>query len=408
MLGLAHAVAVASDGNQTLQIRRRTMNEADLIPFTLTVDQERLDDLHDRIVRTRWPQELEGAGWDYGVPVTYLRDLAEYWRTGFDWRAQEARVNAFPNLTTDIDGQRLHAIHVESASPDAVPLLLLHGWPGSIVEFLDMIDLLRGDFHLVIPSLPGFGLSGPTRERGWNTERMAKAIAELMRRLGHERYLAHGGDFGSQVARELGFLEPDRVIGLHLTELAHAAPQPGQEPRDESERAAFAVAERYQYDLSSYMWVQSQRPQTLAYGLADSPVFQLAWIAERFRDWTGSETPEDTVDRDALLANTTLYWFTDTAASSSRIYKEQAASYGQDERIGTVPTGIADTPANIGHPLRRIAEQTDNLVRWTELPRGGHFPGLEIPEQLAEDIRAFAAPLIRDMNAVRRPPSSGA
>jgi epoxide hydrolase len=369
------------------------MNEADLIPFTLTVDQERLDDLHDRIVRTRWPQELDGAGWDYGLPVGYLRDLAAYWRAGFDWRAQEARVNAVPNLTTMIDGQRLHAIHVESDSQAAVPLLLLHGWPGSIVEFLDMIDLLRSDFHLVIPSLPGFGLSGPTRERGWNTERMAKAVAELMRRLGHDRYLAHGGDFGSQVARELGFLEPNRVLGLHLTELAHAAPQPGEGPRDESEQAAFAAAQRYQYDLSSYMWVQAQRPQTLAFGLADSPVFQLAWIAERFRDWTGSETPEDTVDRDALLTDATLYWVTDTAASSSRIYKEQAASYGQDERTGTVPTGIADTPANIAHPLRRIAEQTENLVHWTDLPRGGHFPGLEIPELLAEDIRTFAARL---------------
>lgn len=258
-----------------------------------------------------------------------------------------------------------------------------------------MIEPLRAaGFHLVIPSLPGFGLSGPTRERGWGVARIASAWATLMRSLGYDRYLTHGGDFGAAVARELGLLKPDEVIGVHLTELAVAAPQPGDTgDGDPAEERAVNAAQRYQYDLSNYMWAQSQRPQTLAFGLADSPAFQLAWIAERFRDWTGSQMPEDTIDRDDLITNVMLYWLTDTAASSSRIYKEEAVTYGQDERTSTAPTAVADTPHNIGHPIRRLAEKTDNIVRWTELAAGGHFPGLEIPEQLADDIIAFAREL---------------
>ena len=361
-------------------------------PLTVAIDQAQLDDLDERLARTRWPQELDDAGWDYGMSGSYLRQLVEYWRTDYDWRAHESRVNRLPNFTTTIDGQRVHFIHVRAEADDATPLILTHGWPGSIVEFLDLVEPLRAaGFHLVIPSLPGFGLSGATRERGWGVARIAKAWATLMERLGYARYIAHGGDFGAAVARELGLLEPNKTIGLHLTELAHAPPEPSDTSEgDEAEQRAAAAAQRYQYDLSAYMWLQSQRPQTLAYGLSDSPVFQLAWIAERFRDWTGSETPETTVDRDALLTNAMLYWLTDTAASSSRIYKEEAASYGQDGRTNTVPIGIADTPNNIGHPVRRLAEKTDNIIHWTELPAGGHFPGLEIPQLLAEDIIAFS------------------
>jgi epoxide hydrolase len=361
--------------------------------YTLDVQQDRLDDLERRLAGTRWPQELPGVGWDYGMPLDYLRGLVDHWRTGYNWRAQEARINALPNFTTTIDGQRVHFIHVRGRD-DVTPLILTHGWPGSIVEFLEMVDpLIDAGFHLVIPSLPGFGLSGPTNERGWHSARIARAWATLMERLGYERYIAHGGDFGAGVSRELGLLEPDRVIGVHLTELPHATPDRDDAREDEAEQAAVAAHERYQYDLSGYMWVQCQRPQTLALGLADSPAFQLAWIAERFRDWTAGETPDDTVDRDLLLTNVMLYWLTDTAASSSRIYREQAATYGQGDRTGSVPTGVADTPANIGHPVRRLAERTEHLVHWTELPAGGHFPGLEVPDLLAADIAAFAAKL---------------
>jgi pimeloyl-ACP methyl ester carboxylesterase len=366
-----------------------------IAPFTVEIDQAQLDDLDERLARTRWPQELDGAGWDYGMSAEYLRGLVEHWRGEYDWRAHESRINRLPNFTTTIDGQQIHFIQVRADTEDATSLILTHGWPGSIVEFLDMVEPLHAaGFDLVIPSLPGFGLSGPTHERGWDIARIAKAWATLMERLGYARYVAHGGDFGAAVARELGLLEPEKVIGVHLTELATAAPELADAREDdEADQRAVGAAQRYQYDLSGYMWVQSQRPQTLAFGLSDSPAFQLAWIAERFRDWTGSETPEDTVDRDALLTNVMLYWLTDTSASSSRIYKEEAASYGQDERTSTVPTGIADTPNNIGHPLRRLAEKTDNITHWTELPGGGHFPGLEVPQLLANDIISFARDL---------------
>jgi pimeloyl-ACP methyl ester carboxylesterase len=362
-------------------------------PFTLAVEDERLQDLSRRLARTRWPQEPEGLGPEYGMSAAYLGELAEYWRVSYDWRAEEARINALPGFTTTIDGQRIHFIHVRADTEDATPLILTHGWPGSIVEFLDLVEPLRSaGLDLVIPSLPGFGLSGPTTEIGWGSARIASAWATLMERLGYERYLAHGGDFGAAVSRELGLLEPEKTVGLHLTELASATPEP-DDVRDEEDQRSVAARQRYQYELSGYMWAQSQRPQTLAFGLADSPAFQLAWILERFRDWGAGDTPGELVDRDALLTNAMLYWLTDTAASSTRIYKEEAASYGRDERAGSVPTAIVDTPDNIGHPVRRLAEQTDNIVRWSELARGGHFPGLEVPDLLAADIVAFAREL---------------
>jgi microsomal epoxide hydrolase len=356
-------------------------NHTDIAPFTIAIPEADLEDLRERLRRTRWPQELSDAGWDYGMPVAYLRELVEYWQDGYDWRAQEAQINAVPNFTTTIDGQRIHFIHVRTEAPDAPPLILTHGWPGSVVEFMPMIDpLTTAGFDLVIPSLPGFGLSGPTTERGWNPARIARAWAALMQRLGYERYLAHGGDFGSGVSRELALLQPENVIGVHLTELAHATPDPhNAREDDEAEQAAVAARQRYHYDLSGYMWVQTQRPQTLAVGLADSPAFQLAWIAERFRDWTAGQTPDDKIDRDLLLTNVMLYWLTDTAASSSRIYHEDAANYGQDDRTGTVPTGIADTPANIGHPVRRIAEQTETSSTGPNCPPAATSPDSRSP-----------------------------
>jgi pimeloyl-ACP methyl ester carboxylesterase len=369
-------------------------------PFRIAVPDANLEDLRERLARTRWPDELPGVGWDYGVPVAYLRKLADHWRTDYNWRAQETALNQLPQFTTEIDSQTVHFLHVRSPEPDAVPLLLTHGWPGSIVEFLDVIGPLsdpRGHgadpaaaFHLVVPSLPGFGFSGSTREPGWGMARIAGAWAELMDRLGYERYGAHGGDLGAQVARELGLAEPDRVIGIHLTELLSARPAPeNADFSDDRERRSVEANYRYDYQLSGYMWLQSQRPQTLAFALADSPAGQLAWIVEKFKDWTDADAPEDAVDRDALLTNVMLYWLTGTAASSARIYREGAESFGQDERVGTVPTGLATLPANISLPIRRLAEQTENIVYWSELPRGGHFPAMEVPDLLVDDIRAF-------------------
>jgi epoxide hydrolase len=288
-----------------------------ITPFRLDVPQADLDDLHDRLARTRWPDEPPGVGWSFGAPVGYLRELADYWRTTYDWRAQEARLNAFPQFTTKLDGHDVHLLHVRSPEPDALPLLLTHGWPGSIVEFLDVIGPLAdprahgGDpadaFHVVVPTPPGFGLSGPTRETGWTVARVAKAWAELMRRLGYDRYVAHGGDFGAMVSRELGLAHPEQVAALHLTYL----PSANAEDADfsvEAEKRSVEAGYRYEYELGGYAMIQATRPQLVAYGLTDSPAFQLAWIADGFKEWTdATDVPEDAVDRDALLTNVMLY-----------------------------------------------------------------------------------------------------
>lgn len=330
-----------------------------------------------------------------------MKQLAEYWRTGYDWREHEARLNELPQFTTTIDGQNVHFLHVRSPEPDALPLILTHGWPGSIVEFLDVIGPLidprdhGGDpaaaFHLVVPSISGFGFSGPACEAGWGVQRVAGAWAELMGRLGYERYGVHGGDFGAAISRELGVTNADRVVGVHLTEILSASlSSEDADFSDERERKSVEVGYRYEYELSGYMWVQSQRPQTLAYGLTDSPVGQLAWIVEKFKDWTDSaEVPEDAVHRDQMLTNVMLYWLTNTANSSARIYREGAESFGQDEQPSAVPTGVAVLPRNISVPIRRLAERTNNIVRWSELTRGGHFPAMKVPELLVGDVREF-------------------
>ena len=378
---------------------------ADVRAYRIDIPQAELDDLHERLERTRWPDELPGVGWDYGVPRDYLKDLVEHWRTTYDWRAHEAHLNAYPQFTTTIDGQNVYFLHVRSPEPNAVPLLLTHGWPGSVVEFLSVIGPLTDPrahgkdpssaFHLVVPALPGFGFSGPTTEPGWGIERIATAWAELMTRLGYQRFGAHGGDFGAAVSRQLGVLAPDRLIGVHLTELLSASVSADDADFSEpAEKRSVEAGYRYQYQLSGYMWVQSQRPQTLAYALADSPVGQLAWIVERFKEWSDSaETPDEAVDRDLLLTNVMLYWLTGTAASSSRIYREGGETWGQEEPPSTVPTGMAVLPGNISVPIRRLAEQKNAIVHWTELPRGGHFPGLEVPDLLADDLRTFFVPL---------------
>ncbi|MFE6521936.1 epoxide hydrolase family protein [Streptomyces sp. NPDC057794] len=381
-------------------------------PFRLDVPQRDLDDLHDRLDRTRWPDELPGTGWAYGVPLAYLRELAEYWRHTYDWRAAEARLNAWPQFTTVIDGATVHFAHLRSPEPDATPLILTHGWPGSIVEFLDVAGPLAdpaahgGDpadaFHVVVPSVPGFGLSGPTRDTGWEAGRVADAWAELMRRLGYERFGAQGGDWGAAISRELGRAHPDRVLGVHLNLLpgAQAVTEPTAEelePLGPEERERTLTSWRRWRDWSGegtgYAVLQSSRPQTLAYALTDSPVGQLAWIVEKFREWTDSrELPEEAVDRDLLLTNVMLYWLTGTAGSSARIYYERAHATGRaamPAEPSSAPTALALFPAELQLPLRHKAERTENLVRWTEFDRGGHFAAMEEPDLLVGDVRAF-------------------
>ncbi|MGA6225722.1 epoxide hydrolase family protein [Streptomyces umbrinus] len=387
-------------------------------PFVLDIPQSDLDDLNARLDLTRWPDELPGVGWEYGVPRDYLKELVRYWRHTYDWRAAEARLNEWPQFTTTIDGTNIHFAHIRSPEPDATPLIITHGWPGSIVEFLDVVGPLTdprahgGDpadaFHVVLPGIPGFGLSGPTRDTGWELRRVGAAFAQLMDRLGYRRFGVQGGDWGAGISRELGRAFPDRVIGVHLNLLpgAHASTEPTPEelaalspPEREKTLASWRRNEEWTRERLGYAVVQMTRPQTLSYGLTDSPVGQLAWIVEKFKEWTDShERPEDAVDRDQLLTNVMLYWLTGTAGSSARIYYERAhaAGWGEPVQPSTAPTALAVFPRDNFIPLRHIADRTENIVRWTEFDRGGHFAAMEEPDLLVGDVRAFFHELRQD------------
>ncbi|MGN9808191.1 epoxide hydrolase family protein [Micromonospora sp. BQ11] len=376
----------------------------EITPFRIDIAQDRLDDLRERLERTIWPAPLPGDDWDTGVPTGWLRELADHWRTGYDWRAAEARLNAYPQFTTLIDGQRVHFLHVRSPEPDAFPLVLTHGWPGSLVEFLDLIGPLtdpaahggnRADaFHLVIPSLPGFGFSGPTADAGWDTDRIARAWAELMRRLGYDRYGAHGGDIGAAVSPQLGRVAPDRVAGVHVN--GGPGPMPPM-PLAEEELAALSDLERdrvrrieaFMREEFGYIAIQSTRPQTLAYGLTDSPVGQLAWLMDKFREWTHPREalPDTVVDRDRLLTNATIYWLTGTAGSAAYVGYAQESAWGVQQENSGVPTGAIVFAHDVG--IRRYAETENTITRWVDVDRGGHFAALEEPELLTVDLRDF-------------------
>jgi pimeloyl-ACP methyl ester carboxylesterase len=370
-------------------------------PFRIDVPQADLDDLTERLERTRWPAELPGSGWEAGVPVGYLKGLAAYWADGYDWRAAEARLNAFPQFTTVIDGQNVHFLHVRSPEPTALPLIITHGWPGSVAEFVDIIGPLTdpvghgGDpadaFHVVAPSLPGFGFSTPLSGPGWDTRRVAEAWATVMQRLGYDRYGAQGGDTGSFVSPELGRIDPEHVVGVHVNNLGAF---PSGDPAElvglgEGDQARLALLQQHGRDGSGYAVLQSTRPQTVSYALTDSPVGQLAWIVEKFKEWTDpvASLPEDAVDRDLILTDVSLYWLTATAGSSARIYFEGARSWGQAPQRSEVPTAVAVFPGDI--TIRPLAERDHNVVRWTEFDRGGHFAAMEAPDLLAGDVREF-------------------
>lgn len=368
--------------------------------FRIEIPEEDLDDLRARLARTRWPDQPDGAGWDYGIPLDYVRDLAEYWRTGYDWRAHERKLNEFPQFTTVIDGQRVHFLHVRSPEPDALPLVMTHGWPGSFVEFTEVIGPLTdprahgGDpadaFHLVLPSIPGYGFSSPLRGTGWNVHRVTLAWDELMTRLGYGRYGAQGGDWGSSISRELGIVAPGHVAGVHLNMLIPQGASDDDGLTGE-EKARLERGRRFRSSGMGYGAIQSTRPQTLAYGLTDSPAGQLAWIVEKFREWTDGDLPEDAVDRDQMLTNVTLYWLTGTAGSSARLYAEAARSggWGPPQQRSATPTGVAVFPYEIAPPVRRFAERSETIVHWSEFDRGGHFAAMEEPGLLVGDIRDF-------------------
>ena len=380
----------------------QTRTSAEIDTFSIEIPQTELDDLRDRLARTRWPSELPDVGWSRGVPLGYLRELAEYWQTDYDWREHEARLNELPQFTTTIDGANLHFLHIRSPEPEALPLIMTHGWPGSIVEFLDVIGPLTdprahgGDaadaFHLVIPSIPGFGLSGPTSEPGWTQTRVARAFAELMSRLGYERYAAQGGDVGAVISPSVGRVDPDHVVAVHVNAASVGfMPFPPLEETElaeltDSEKARVERIATFMSDEFGYAQIQSTRPQTLSYGLTDSPVGQLAWIMDKFQSWTHAELPEDAVDRDTILTNVMLYWLTRTAGSAGNIYYEDMHS-GEWPEPSTMPTGVAVFAEDIS--IRRYAEQGNNIVHWSEFDRGGHFAALEAPDLLIGDVREF-------------------
>ena len=380
--------------------------EPTLEPFRIAIPDDDLDDLKRRLAATRWPEQLPGSPWQRGVPVEYLRQLADYWADGFDWRAQEAELNSHPQFRTQIDGQTIHFLHIESPEPTARPLILLHGWPGSVVEFLDVIGPLSDPrahgldpaqaFHLVIPSLVGFGFSTPVSGPGWSALRMAEAFTTLMAGLGYSRYGVQGGDWGSYIGPLMGGLARDSVIGVHVNATAFGF-MPGKNMTDEEfasltdlERTKVALAREWAAEKTGYFKVQGTRPQTLSYGLTDSPAGQLAWIVEKFKEWTNAakDRPEDSVPRDRLLANVSLYWFTGTAGSSADIYYETSHARSLPEPSG-VPTGVAVFAEDAA--IRRYGERWHNVTHWSDFDSGGHFAAMETPQLLVDDIRAFFA-----------------
>jgi epoxide hydrolase len=368
--------------------------------FEIRVDDAVLDDLRDRLARTRIPDQIRGTRWEYGFPLDYLRELVDYWRDDYNWRAHEARLNAFRNFRTTIDGQSIHFIHARSPHPDALPLLLTHGWPGSIVEFLDVIPRLTDPeahggsaddaFHVVAPSLPGYGFSEPTRTTGWDVARVTRAFVELMARLGYGRYGAQGGDWGAQVTTRVGAYDPEHCVAIHVN-MPITEPPKEQVPLSDDDQAALVDFQQFRQEETGYSVEQSTKPQTVGVALNDSPAGLLAWIVEKFRTWSDCNgEPENAFTRDDLLTNVMIYWVTQTITSSARLYWERQHSADRPEYVA-VPTGVARFPKEPLHFPRPWVERSYNVTHWTEMPRGGHFAAMEQPELFVADVRAFFA-----------------
>ena len=365
--------------------------------FRIEIPEADVEYLHDRLAHARWPGEPAGVEWTRGVPLGCLKELAEYWRTQYDWRAAEARLNQYPQFTTEIDGQRIHFLHITSGQPGAKPLLITHGFPSSVAEFLHLIEPLVNPaagqaFHVVAPSLPGYAFSTPLGATGWAMGRTARAWAELMRRLGYERYGVHGGDIGAGVSGMVAGLDRDHVIGVHvvtdpLTAAAAATFMPGMagslDENDPVDKLILDRMDAFKQEGSGYLAIQN-RPQTIGYGLTDSPLLQLAWIAEKVHEWT--DLP---VNRDQMLTTVSLYWFTGSGATAAHTLYEQAHSSDWGAPL-TLPQGFAVFGAD--ETVRKLVPAPDG-AHWTEFQRGRHFPAMEAPAQLAADLQAFFGPL---------------
>ena len=378
-------------------------------PFSVHIDDEVLDDLRNRLAATRWPNELPGTGWDYGSNLDYMKELVDYWRNEFDWRAQEALINSFSHYKTNVEGLGIHFIHERGNGPNPMPLVITHGWPGTFFEMYKLIPLLTdpashgGDpadsFDVVAPSLPGFGFSDYAKEQGMEVARTAALWEVLMtQHLGYPRFAAHGGDIGAGVTARLGYGHADSLFGIHLTSITRPVPYLGDGAREltDAEKTHMREREEWQQSEGGYAHIQGTKPQTLAYGLNDSPVGLAAWIVEKYRTWSdcGGDV-EKRFTKDELLTTVTIYWATETITSSTRMYKENQRytwTLSPDERI-EVPTGVAAFPAEISRPPREWGERSYNLQSWTPMPSGGHFAALEEPQILAEDIRQFFRPM---------------
>jgi epoxide hydrolase len=396
------------------QIAGARSDGTEILPFRIAIPQAAVDDLKERLGNTRWPDESPGAGWSRGVPAKYLKKLAEYWQSEYDWRDHEAKLNSYPQFTTSIDGQTVHFLHVRSPKPDATPLMLIHGWPGSVLEFLDVIGPLSDPcaheddpadaFHLVIPSIPGHGFSRPLSAPGWTHHRIAKTFTELMSRLGYERYGVQGGDAGAFIAPEMGRIDPAHMVGVHVNALVQIPTMMqimvGLVVMSKAERIRLKRFKHFNDEMRGYDHIQATRPKTLAYGLTDSPVGQLAWIVEKFKEWVdpAAALPEDAISRNHILTNISLYWFTGTAGSSANLYYETLHDPAAKKRKlrNKVPTGVYVSLTQ-DVTIRRWAERENNIVRWTEFDHGGHFAALERPESFVRDLSEF----FRSLKVVR-------
>jgi pimeloyl-ACP methyl ester carboxylesterase len=381
----------------------------DVQPFKIRVPEAILEDLRERLARTRWPDEIADSGWDYGSNLAYIQELVECWRTQFDWRVQEAAINSFAHFRASVDGFGIHFIHERGKGPNPLPLIITHGWPGSFFEMSKITPLLTdpgshgGDpedaFHVVAPSMPGYGFSDHPASRGMHVFKIADLWAQLMTEdLGYRRFGAQGGDWGAGVTAYLGFAHPDNLVGIHVTSMTRPTPYlgPGSKALSEAEKALLKQRESWLLAEGGYSHLQGTKPQTLSYGLNDSPAGLAAWIVEKYRTWSdcGGDV-ERRFTKDELLTTATIYWATQTISSSTRLYYEtqnQPWAMKRGERI-RVPSAMAVFPKEISHPPREWGERSYNVRRWTEMPRGGHFAALEEPELLAQDIRAFFRPL---------------
>jgi pimeloyl-ACP methyl ester carboxylesterase len=377
----------------------------DVRPFTIAVADSVLDDLRQRLADTRWPDEIPNSGWDYGSNLAYIKELVEYWRTDFDWRAAEAKLNQFNHFKSEVDGLDIHFIHEKGKGPNPIPLIITHGWPSCFFEMTKIIPLLAdpashgGDaadsFDVVAPSLPGFGFSDHAQDRGMEVQRVAGMWNKLMtQNLGYPKFAAQGGDIGSGVTARLGFAHADTLFGIHLTSITRPNPYlgPGSRPVTEAEQALITQRDKWFEDEGGYNHIQGTKPQTLAYGLNDSPAGLASWIVEKYRTWSdcGGDV-EKSYTKDELLTIITIYWVTQTISSSTRMYFENQKNLwvmDKDQKV-PAPAGMAMFPQEISKPPREWGERSYDVRRWTEMTSGGHFAALEEPQLLAEEVRAF-------------------